>query len=133
MKVSTKQYAKALLEATYDLDKKHVGAAVDNFILTLRKNNDLGRAQEILADFSKLWNEADETLEVEVVSAHELDHESKKDITGYAKEVTGAKEVILKEEVNADIIAGFVLRSGDKVYDASIATKLKDLKKEIAG
>lgn len=43
-----------------------------------------------------------------------------------------AQAVDLETEVNPDIIGGFVLKIGDKLYDASVAQKLKNLKKEIS-
>lgn len=40
--------------------------------------------------------------------------------------------VDLETKVDADILGGFVLQFGDKLYDASVASQLKQLKKEFS-
>lgn len=45
------------------------------------------------------------------------------------KEITG-NQVSLKNEIDKDIIGGFILRVGDLQYDASIKNKLNKLKRE---
>lgn len=45
-------------------------------------------------------------------------------------EISG--NVDLQTAVDADLIGGFVLKFGDKLYDASIANQLKQLKKEFS-
>lgn len=40
--------------------------------------------------------------------------------------------VDLQTEVDADLIGGFVLKFGDKLYDASVANQLQQLKKEFS-
>ena len=48
------------------------------------------------------------------------------------KKEIGAKEVIIKEKVNEKLIGGFILKVGDKQFDASIAGSLNKLKKELS-
>ena len=45
-------------------------------------------------------------------------------------EISGG--VDLQTEVDADLVGGFVLKFGDKLYDASVANQLKQLKKEFS-
>jgi F-type H+-transporting ATPase subunit delta len=47
------------------------------------------------------------------------------------KAVSGDIELV--EDVNPDLIGGFVVRIDDKMIDASIAKKMNDLKKEMLG
>lgn len=44
-----------------------------------------------------------------------------------------AKKVEIETAVDPDIIGGFVIEFGDKLYDASVAHKLETLKKEFKG
>jgi F-type H+-transporting ATPase subunit delta len=44
----------------------------------------------------------------------------------------GANEVIVKEKVDEKLIGGFILKVGDKQFDASISSGLNKLKKEFA-
>ncbi len=133
MKASAKQYANALYQSTAEASKKELPEIIEQFIAALRKSNALNKIDDVLAEFSKLWNEGQGLAEVEVVTAQEIDTETKHDLEAYAKEVTGAKKVELNHRVSPEIIAGFILRAGDQVFDASTATKLRQLKKEIVG
>ncbi len=68
----------------------------------------------------------------EVTSAIELTDSNRAEITALVKKEVGANKVLIKEKVNADLIGGFVLKVGDKQFDASIAHGLNKLKKEFA-
>ncbi|SMC70160.1 ATP synthase F1 subunit delta [Pedobacter nyackensis] len=67
-----------------------------------------------------------------VTSATELTAESRAEIEAIVKKEIGANQVVLNEKVNADLIGGFVLKVGDKQFDASIGSALNKLKKELA-
>jgi F-type H+-transporting ATPase subunit delta len=133
MKASTKQYARGLFEATAEAGKKELPAIIEQFIATLRRNNALAKVDGILEEFNKLWNEAHGVVEVEAITAQPIDSETEEQIVAYAKEVTGAEKIELVQRVSSEVVAGFILRVGDKVYDASAATKLKQLKRAIVG
>lgn len=68
----------------------------------------------------------------EVTSAIALTAASKAEIVGVVKKEMGANEVIVKEKVDEKLIGGFILKVGDKQFDASIASGLSKLKKEFA-
>lgn len=133
MKASTKQYARGLYEATAEAGKKELPEIIGEFIGMLARNNALGKIDDIMDEFGKLWNEAQGVVEAEVSTAQEIDAETEASIIAYAKEVTGAEKIELKQRISPEVLAGFILRAGDKVYDASAATKLRLLKKEIVG
>ncbi|RZK13692.1 MAG: hypothetical protein EOO43_17515 [Flavobacterium sp.] len=48
------------------------------------------------------------------------------------KKEFGANEVVIKEKVNNKLIGGFILKVGDRQFDASISSGLNKLKKEFA-
>jgi F-type H+-transporting ATPase subunit delta len=68
----------------------------------------------------------------EVTSAIALTDENKTEITNLVKKELGAKEVIVEEKVDEKLIGGFILKVGDKQFDASISSGLSKLKKELA-
>jgi len=68
----------------------------------------------------------------EVTSATALTDDNKTEIVSLVKKELGAKEVIIKEKVDEKLIGGFILKVGDKQFDASIAGGLNKLKKEFA-
>ncbi|MFD0939840.1 ATP synthase F1 subunit delta [Pedobacter boryungensis] len=68
----------------------------------------------------------------EVTSAIALIDATRAEIVSLVKREVGAKEVIIKEKVDEKLIGGFILKVGDKQFDASIASGLNKLKKEFA-
>lgn len=64
-----------------------------------------------------------------VTTAIPLTPELEKSVLKKVTELTGSK-VTLENKVDETIIGGFVLRIGDLQYDASIANKLSNLKRE---
>lgn len=68
----------------------------------------------------------------DVTSAIALTDANKAEITDLVKKELGANEVIIKEKVDPTLIGGFILKVGDKQFDASIAGSLSKLKKELA-
>lgn len=78
------------------------------------------------------YNDLKGIITAEVSSAVALTAESRAEIINIVKKEVGANEVIIKEKVNPDLIGGFVLKVGDKQFDASIANGLNKLKKEFA-
>jgi F-type H+-transporting ATPase subunit b len=84
---------------------------------------DQGKAQSIVSDFFARAPEGVKKLgdNVEVVSALPLSDDEKKQI---AKQ-TGAKDIAYR--VDPSILGGLILRSGDKVVDASVRSNLQGL------
>ncbi len=64
-----------------------------------------------------------------VTTAVPLTEALNKQVLIKVKEITG-KEATIENNVNPDIIGGFILRIGDVQYDASIANKLQGLKRQ---
>jgi F-type H+-transporting ATPase subunit b len=84
---------------------------------------DQGKAQSIVSDFFARAPEGVKKLgdNVEVVSALPLSDDEKKQIV----KQTGAKDIAYR--VDPSILGGLILRSGDKVVDASVRSNLQGL------
>ena len=67
-----------------------------------------------------------------VTTAVPLTAELEKKILKQVTELTG-KQVTIENKIDKSIVGGFILRVGDLRYDASIANKLSNLKREFAG
>lgn len=81
--------------------------------------------------FIRQYNSIKGIVTAEVSSAAELTEANRAEIIAVVKKEIGANEVIIKEKVNADLIGGFILKVGDRQFDASIAGSLNKLKKEL--
>ena len=82
--------------------------------------------------FVAQYNAIKGIVTAEVTSAIALTEASKAEVVALVKKEVGANEVIVKEKVDEKLIGGFILKVGDKQFDASIASSLNKLKKEFA-
>lgn len=69
---------------------------------------------------------------VEVITALPLSDMEKENIKKSMETVLN-KKVVLSSKVQEDIIAGLIIRIGDRLIDGSVITKLKTLEKELVG
>jgi F-type H+-transporting ATPase subunit delta len=94
-----------------------------------------GRA-DILFDTAKQYvqqyNAIKGIVTAEVTSASELTEANKAEIVNLVKKELGVNEVLIKESVRPALIGGFILKVGDRQFDASIEGGLTKLKKELA-
>lgn len=82
--------------------------------------------------FVQQYNAIKGIVTAEVTSASALTDANRAEVISLVKKELGANEVLVKEKVNPELIGGFVLKVGDRQFDASIASGLNKLKKEFA-
>jgi ATP synthase F1 delta subunit len=82
--------------------------------------------------FIQQYNVIKGIVTADVTSATALSASAKAEIVSIVKKELGANEVIVNEKVDEKLIGGFILKVGDKQFDASIASSLSKLKKEFA-
>ena len=82
--------------------------------------------------FINQYNANKGIVTAEVTSAIAITDANRTEIVALVKKELGANEVIIKEKVDEKLIGGFILKVGDKQFDASIAGRLHKLKKEFA-
>jgi len=69
--------------------------------------------------------------QAEVISAVELDEKAKTAVLKIAESIAEGK-VNLKEQINPDLIGGFILRVNGKEYNSSVIGKLNKIKKDFS-
>ncbi|PST84103.1 ATP synthase F1 subunit delta [Pedobacter yulinensis] len=72
-------------------------------------------------------------VKAEVTSATALTEEARTTFKAIVKKELGAEEVLLNEKVDDKLIGGFILKVGDRQFDASMSGSLSKLRKEFAG
>lgn len=132
MKISVSQYARSLYDSVAGKSEKEIKAALKNFVEILGRNRELNKAEEIISVFNEIWSKDHGELNAELISARELGPTARESVTDYLKEKTGAKKIILSENIDKKIIGGFVLRYDSKVVDGSLKTSLNELKNKIS-
>jgi F-type H+-transporting ATPase subunit delta len=92
-----------------------------------RESHLVGIAKEFVAQYKK-----SKGIETAVVTtAAGLDDRLRAEVLRTVRE-SMKSEVELVEKVDKDLIGGFVLRVGDKLYDASVASELRKLAREFS-
>ncbi|MDO8668201.1 MAG: ATP synthase F1 subunit delta [bacterium] len=128
MKITAKKFALSLYESVEGKSPSQVKHAIEEFVKLLAEKNQLSASDKIVAEFIKIWNEKHGIVEAEVTSANGFSRDMIKLIKGHVTELSGAKEVLLSEKIDKNILGGVVIRYGDKIIDGSIKTQLEELK-----
>jgi len=115
------------------LGRALVGAdeAFVNFLSLLIENHRMPVIFRIRQQYERLWEEENKTLPVEITSAIELDQATTESLGKTIGERAG-RTVKLATRVDPDIIGGIVVRVGNSILDASIRTRLEQLRRHVA-
>ena len=118
---------KILFGETFD----DVTMAFINICITKNREDIL---PEIAADFIAEYKKMQGITTIKVTTAAPLSKEALETLrTKLIDSSMTAKNVEIETIVNPDLIGGYVIEFGDKLYDASVAHKLESLKKEFKG
>ena len=92
-------------------------------------NKRLAIISEVSKKYTVLYDKLKGIEVAKVTTAVPLTQELNAQVLKKVKEITG-KEATIENNVNPDIIGGFILRIGDVQYDASISNKLQVLRRQ---
>ena len=95
----------------------------DNLVRVLAENGRLDVLPDIRAQFEALKNEREGVVEVEVITAFEMDQAQVADLAGRLETRTGRK-VRTRVTVDPSLIGGARIEIGDKVIDGSARAQL---------
>lgn len=132
MKITPKQYAKALYEITVDSKQPEIKVAIAKFMETIVKNKDASKLDKIVTEFVKIWNKENNLVEAQVTVARSMDKKTRDAIGGYIGKLSGNKEVQISELVDKDVLGGLIIKYGDKVRDISLRATLIALQEAMA-
>jgi F-type H+-transporting ATPase subunit delta len=105
--------------------------AMENFLEALIERHRMPAIFRIRSEFESLWEEERRLLPVRVTSAVELDDALVRDLGKRIGEQVD-REIEISSEVDPDILGGVVLRVGNVILDASIRSRLEQLRKQVA-
>jgi len=131
MKITAKQLALSLYDSVDGKTSAQVKIVIEKFVKFLAEKNMLNRADKISVEFIKIWNEKHGIVEALAISANGLDKANMKLLENYVAELSGAKEILVSEKIDKNILGGVVIKYGDKVIDGSLKTTLSDLKDKL--
>jgi F-type H+-transporting ATPase subunit delta len=93
-----------------------------NFLKVLARHGRLGILRPVARHVEELYTEKQGLSDVEVRVATELDEALRKQIENQLRQALGI-EPVLNVTVDPSLIAGVVVRVGDRVYDGSLSTQ----------
>ena len=120
-------------------DKKQILEKIftdqDKLTLSLIRVLAANRRTDILGQVAKSFVDLYKTQkgikDAKVITAVPLTDAMEEKVMAKVKQLTGSQSVTLTNEVDANILGGFILRVGDVQYDASIRNQFENLKKRI--
>ena len=112
------------LEMLDRLFSARVSETTLSFLKVLTKHDRLGVLRQVVRVAGQLWEKRSNRVPVQLETAIELDGSLQNEIINSLRGTLGVEPVITTK-INPDLIAGFVVRVGDKVYDASTRASLE--------
>ncbi len=103
-----------------------IGDSAVNLLRMLAENSRLSQLPMIAALYEQLRDEAEGTIEANVISAFPLSEQQKTAIASALKTRLG-RDVQLNCSVNEELVGGAVIRAGDLVIDGSAVEHLRQL------
>lgn len=109
-----------------------VSEITTSLIDILIDNGRIKLLEKVALQYIDLYNEDHGIVVAEVTTAIDLDASLEQKILTKVKELTEAKEVILKQRIDENILGGFIIRVKDIQYDASVSNQLDKVHKEFS-
>ena len=123
---STAEKQQALDGLLEGADEAFVG-----FLKLLIENHRMPVIFRVRREYERLWAEANRVLPVQVTSAIELDDATTQSI-GQSIGQSTSRKVTLSTHVDPNILGGIIVRVGNSILDASIRSRLEQLRKQVA-
>ena len=115
------------------LQKAFAGRADDllvNFLLVLNEHDRLGALRAVATVYRELYDQRGGRINVRVGSAVPLTDEQQERLRGQLREQY-QREPVLHAYTDPDLLGGLVVQVGDRVWDASVRTRLDEIRDQI--
>lgn len=109
---------------------KNVTALTAGFTRLLVNKNREGELPEIIVAFIKQYKEYKGIHTVKLTTAVPVTDAVRNQIIDQVRKTSGMQNIEVESVVDPNIIGGFVLQTGDKLIDASIAYDLKNVSRQ---
>jgi F-type H+-transporting ATPase subunit delta len=120
----------AKIKAVQAVTKGSVSEMTAAFIKLLINKARESVLPEVINSFIEQYKREKNINTVKLTTAVPVSDELKKIIVAQVKKTSDMQNIELETVVNPDLIGGFVLQSGDKLIDASIAYDLKNISRQ---
>ena len=107
--------------------KQNISVLVKNLVNVLIRNRRINLLVSVINAYDLIMKSNSGEIIAEVITAAELKDDQKQEIVSNLKKMTG-KEIQIQSKVQPEIIAGIKVKIGSQMIDASVSTKLNNLK-----
>ena len=107
--------------------KQNISVLVKNLVNVLIRNRRINLLVSVINAYDLIMKSNSGEIIAEVITAAELKDDQKQEIVSNLKKLTG-KEIQIQSKVQPEIIAGIKVKIGSQMIDASVSTKLNNLK-----
>jgi F-type H+-transporting ATPase subunit delta len=121
-----------LVERARTIFGTHVSPLALNLVLLLVSRGRASLIPLLVQQFYALREQREGRAQAEVISAIPLTDEQRRQVEQRLSRESG-QQVTVTNAVDPSILGGLIIRQGDRLIDASIATKLRRLQVQIAG
>ncbi len=120
-----------LADFVLDISAERLSETGRNFVRVLTDAGRLSLAPQIYQLFEQRRTESEGVVDVEVVSAYELEQDEQDKIAA-AMAKRFSKKINISTRIDESLIGGAIIRAGDSVIDASVVGRLKQLGSNLA-
>jgi len=117
-----------------DVIEKIFGADISNFSLNLVKllieKNRVFILSSLSSHYTELLNKKRNISKAQVITAVHIDDEVLNRVKDKLEKMF-EKQIYIESNIDEDIIAGMIVKIGDKIIDGSIKTKIQKMKKQL--
>jgi F-type H+-transporting ATPase subunit delta len=107
-------------------------AVTKSFFQLLLENKRFEILDVIAVEYNKLFDIENGVEVAKVTTAFPMDAALEAKVSAKIASISSSKKITIENTVDPSIIGGFILRIGDKQYNASIADRLQVLKRELS-
>ncbi len=107
-----------------------IGSESKLLLKLLAENKRLEILADVASAYNGLFDKVSGIEKIQVTTAFPITPELEAKVIAKVKEFT-SNSLVIENIVDESIIGGFILRMGDKQYNASVANKLTTLKREL--
>ncbi|PZC47607.1 MAG: F-type H+-transporting ATPase subunit delta [Chloroflexi bacterium] len=131
--LQTAKVAESAKFATLDQALAGSDAKARSLAKLLVRKRRIGLAGEVATAFGAMVNADRGVASARVTTATALSDEGRASVTRAVRASTGATDVQLDEQIDREILGGAIVQVGDHIIDGSVRTRLRGLRRSIAG
>ena len=108
-----------------------ISGLTSDFLSVLFRNRKISYFQEIHSEFTNLVKNEKNILQVEVITAKQIDEKSLEEIKAIIAKQNQGKEIEILQTLKTHILGGIQIKIGSNLIDASIKSQLDRLENEL--